>query len=244
MAIVKYGTFLSYALPPGVSTAAIKSVGEDFYGSLLRSSDGPNNTQQFHKVILTTDASNVDACIPALGTGDGLGYILTDYSSPTIKGLLATVTLTYSALSAYTPSPTATEQSSTRQVSITQWPDFAANAGTGAAPLNKAIFNINPKTDVVDADSSFSGWEPTSIFAGNDTYEVGCISYTYTEYSTSEFSSDADSLGTISSPSGAPDLGDGNYLLTASNRGKQSYFYFKSDTSVGSNPAWNTTIYG
>ena len=238
----QYGALSTTApLPVGVSTASVKQVSDKYYGNLIRSSDSPNNYQAFHSYEIVTDTTNVLNCIPPLGSGDGSGesgsgYILTEYNSEPMKGQLAKVTLVYSAFSEYTPYPTYTEQSSTRQVSITQWADFVTYAGTATAPLNGAIF---------ESDSGvFQGWAAASSFAGNDQMEVGSINYTYTEYSTSEFSSDAEILGTIQEPTGAPVLpGGGNWLLAGSNRGKSGYFYNLSDTYVGSTPEWNTTIY-
>jgi hypothetical protein len=236
-------------LPPGVSTKAVKNWKEKFYGSLIRSSDSPNNYQQFHLVTLQCDSANVGSCVPSLGASDGLGYILTDYDTDGQKGQLATVTLTYSVQSAYTPNATAVEQSSTRQVSITQWSGFASTFGNGTAPTNGALFKPDSNGNF-SVTSSFDGIAPylsdgtTNPYAGNENYEVATISYTYTEYSTSEFDSDADLCGTIQTPADAPTLGSGgNWLLMASNRGKTSYFYTKANTYVASVPPYNSTIY-
>jgi hypothetical protein len=249
MSSYSYGNLsTSGSLPPYVSTNCIKQISEKFYGDLLRNGDGPNNYQLFHSIDLVTDASNVAACVPALQTPDGAGYILSNYTTETIPGNLAKITLTYSVLSAYSPDPTGNEQTSTKQVSITEWSKFtdaSLGAGTGASPLNGAIFDINPDTGIVDANSPFLKWGPGSPYIGNDTFEVASILYTYTEYSTSEFSSDSALVGTIQTPDAAPSLGSGgNWLLIGSNRGKNGYFYSLANTYQSSVPGWNTTIYG
>jgi len=245
----QYGSISTLAwLPAGVSTASIKQVSDKYYGNLIRSGDGPNNIQAFHSIEVITDTSNVLNCIPALGAGDGGGasgsnYILTEYNSEPMKGQLAKVTLVYSIFSEYDPYPTYNEQSSTKSIPITQWENggstFATIAGTGAAPLNGAIFDGNSAT------SSFQSWNPTSPYAGYENFECANISYTYTEYSTSEFSSDSDILGTIQTPTGAPALaGSGNWLLVGSNRSKTGYFYTLANTYNGATPKWNEIVYG
>jgi len=283
----QYGAIISSVpLPPGVSTQSIKQVSEKYYGNLIRSSDSPNNYQKFHSIEVVTDTANVPNCIPALGSDDGNGYILSEYDSAPMKGELAKVTLTYSILTAYTPDATSNEQSSTRQVSITQWAGFSdpvLGGGNGTTTLNGAIYEAEGwansqsiaqgvannltgswsfggaagyggtiPTDLAGtssypyftSQSVFKQWAPSSPYVGNDTFEVASISYTYTEYSNSEFSSDADLLGTIQTPIGAPALsGSGNWLLNGSNRGKSGYFYTKNDTYVGSVPPWNTVIF-
>ena len=98
----QYGSISTLAwLPAGVSSASIKQVSDKYYGNLIRSSDSPSNVQQFHSIEVVTDTRNVLNCIPALGAGDGGGasgsnYILTEYNSEPMKGLLSKVTLVYS----------------------------------------------------------------------------------------------------------------------------------------------------
>ena len=94
------------------------------------------------------------------------------------------------------------------------------------------------------SQSLFQTWGSGSAYIGNDQFEIPTISYTYSEYSTYEFSSDADLLATVQTPTGAPTLATGgNWLLMGSNRSKTGYFYTKSDTFLSNVPGWNSTIY-
>lgn len=231
--LIRYGQLSSsVSLPVGVPTASAKQSGESFSGTLIRGSDSPNNTQQFHTIPYVTDVSNLGN-MPELGDGDGEGYILTEYHGESETGELATVLLTYSAQSAYTPFPTSTDQASTKEVSITAWPDFATAFGNGAAPLNGAVFASSQSTaqflyflpDAAYGGSNFAGWE---------TFPVATCVYTYTDYSTSEFDSDAELCGTIQSPDGSPPTlpEGGSWLLDNSGRGKTGYFYCLTNTSI------------
>ncbi len=212
-------------------TGGIKQFNEQYYGDLIRNGSGPDNYQQYKKQEWICDTSNKFANIPALGSYSD-GYTLTNYGSTDMPGGLTHIILTYTYTSLTPPDDTTVEQSSYLEEPIQRHPSFADNAGTAASPLNGALFD--PDT------GAFTGWEASSPYAGMDTYIVGSTNVTVTQYSTSEFSSQADDIGTKQAPSG---YGGSDWLLIASNRAKQGYYFTISNTYLKSAIGWDSDWY-
>ncbi len=177
-------------------------------------------------VILFTSWDSYAASVPAIGTvdPDNSNFFLVKFSVER-QNAEAKITLTYGTLTdsgGGLPATAYVETSSTMEKSIKTHPSFASWSA--------------------DWDPETEAFKPGTSKYGIETYFVGTTQVTRTDYYSTQPSSDKADIGTRQSP-GAGYGSSADWLLVASNRRKDGYFYAKENTYLYDVEGWNTDVY-